>query len=351
MNTLSSRAACWGALFFTALGGVSCAEKPASAQAWRLEPLPGAWRADGFAEALDLSGIASVNGRECLVVSDELLAAQAGQIDRARGVITAGAMLTLMENPGGKKMELDLEGVAASPDGAFYYLTGSHGVGKKKGDVQPQRFFVFQVPVDPKTGAARREGIQRASLLPWLEKSAEFSRYVRQPLQSNGFNIEGIASAGGKLFFGVRGPNAGGTGYVIEADARALFAGEDPKCVAHALPLGAGRGVRDIVACRGGFLLVLGNASAEPSKKFPVSEARQPDSRFEIAWWQPDKASSFTKIGEIPATDGKAEGLLVLEEAAGHVDVLCLFDGSADGGPAGYRLHRPAAAVAAAPVR
>ena len=133
MNAFSSRAACWGALLFLTFGsGLSCAEKPGSSAQWRLEDL-GAWRAEGFAEALDLSGIASVNGRECLVVSDELLAAQAGQIDRERGVIIAGAMLPLMENPGGKKMELDLEGVAASPDGAFYYLTGSHGVGKKKG--------------------------------------------------------------------------------------------------------------------------------------------------------------------------------------------------------------------------
>ena len=309
---------------------------------WKLQPSPRPWTAEGFAESLDLSGIASLDGRQCLVASDELTAVQFGHIDAETGRITAGAMVPLTNATGKKKAEIDIEGVAASPDGRKYYVTGSHGVGKKKGDVQAERYAVYEVPVDPSTGAVQRQAIRRASLRAWFERSPEFAAQVGQPLQRNGLNIEGLAYAQGRLYFGLRGPNVDGTGYVIETGAEALFSGAAVECVMHRLPLGAGRGVRDLAACRDGFLLIAGNASAEASKAFPVSEARQPDTRFQLGWWRPGTTPSVEWIGDLDSGEGKAEALLILEDTGAHIDLLCLFDGAPEGGAKAYRLSRPA---------
>lgn len=344
MKTLRLSSLLAAAAAFLAALFASPARSEATA-GWKLDPRPSSWKARGFLESMDLSGLASIDGRHCLVASDELRAVQAGQIDREEGLITAGPVVTLTDNAGGKRMELDLEAVTASSDGRFYYAAGSHGVGKKKGDVQPDRFAVFQIPVDAATGAVGTGEIRRASLRPWLERSREFGRFVGQPLQQNGFNIEGLAYAQDRLWFGVRGPNVKGTGYVIETDAQALFSGGEIECVVHALPLGEARGVRDLAGCRDGFLLVTGNASAEATKKFPVSEVRSPDARFELVLWRPGATPALTWLGELPSAPGKAEALMVLEETAEHIDLLCLFDGVAEGGPAAYRLWKPAGAA------
>jgi hypothetical protein len=312
---------------------------------WILEPGPKVWSAQGFAEAQDLSGIASIDGRQCLVASDELTAVQVGQINPEAGLVTAGAMVPLLKTARKKQqVEIDIEGVAAAPDRHRYYATGSHGVGKKKGDAQPERYAVYELPVDPAKGLVRREGIRKATLRPWFERSTEFSAHLDRPLQSNGLNIEGLAYARGQLYFALRGPNLKGNGHIIETDAEALFRGGDITCVVHTLSLGEGRGLRDLVACRDGFLLVSGNASAEGTKNFPVSEAREPDARFQLGWWRPALGSTVEWIGAIPHAEGKAEALLVLEETDTHIDLLCLFDGALDGGAMAYRLRRPAVA-------
>lgn len=316
-------------------------ERPASPSTWKLTPAPQSWSAEGFAEALDLSGIAAVGNGHCLVASDELAAVQVGRIDRRRGRLAAGVMVSLAGSPTGKPPEIDIEGVAATPDGKKYYVTGSHGVGKKKGDVQPTRFAVYELPVDPKTGEIRRSGIRQASLQSWFERSAEFGSHLYRPLQLNGVNIEGLAYAKGRLYFGLRGPNLDGHGFVIETEAKALFGGEPVDGRLHKLPLGEGRGVRDLVACRDGFLMLVGNASAEPTKKFPVSQAREPDARFQLAWWAPGESPALVWLGELPHGMGKAEALLVLEDTPDAIEVLILHDGAPDGGPVAYRLSRP----------
>ena len=336
--------ACALKLAALAIVPVACASDVVPSAGWRLEPSPKPWSTQGFVESLDLSGIASINGRHCLVASDELTAVQSGHIDGKARRITAGALVPLMEGLTGAKLEIDIEGVAAATDGSRYYITGSHGVGKKKGDVQPGRYAVYEVPVDPATGAVLTAAIRKATLRPWLEQSPVFAPYLGQPLQMNGLNIEGLASAGGRLYFGLRGPNLDGSGFVLETDAETLFRGDPIQCVVHTLRLGQGRGVRDLVACRDGFLVVAGNASAEPVKKFPLSEAREPDARFQLGWWRPGVAHPLIWIGEVSSVGGKAEGLLVLEETSAHIDVLCLFDGAPEGGPTAYRLYRPALA-------
>lgn len=322
------------------LAACAPAQKPAPpASGWEVRK-HASWTSKGFEDALDLSGIATLSPKSSLVVSDELYSVQACTVDTVNTALTAGELTPLLANPKGKKLELDLEGIAASPGEGVYYATGSHGVGKKNGNIQEARFGVFRIPVDPATGVVKEAEIQKASLLPWAENSAEFRDYVKKPLQLNGFNIEGLAFKDGKLFFGVRGPNVQGSTWVIETSAAELFKGGTPECTAHELPVGEGRGIRELVPVKEGFLILTGNASAEASKKFPVSQARRADKSFELFLWQPGGKPELSSIGAIPDPADKAEGMLVLEDTEKYVDVLVIFDGAAGGAPTVYRVQR-----------
>ncbi|MDB6070494.1 MAG: hypothetical protein JWL81_1665 [Verrucomicrobiales bacterium] len=322
-----------------ACGAPAAPAVPASG--WTISRNPAAWKMQGFEGNLDLSGIASIDGKTVLVGSDELIAAQPGTLDKANHAITAGALIPLMANPSGKKMEIDIEGVAAAPAENCYYVTGSHGVGKKKGEFEESRASVFKVPCDPATGAPLTEGIQRASLMPWLEQNATFRDYAKKPLQLNGFNIEGLTWHEGKLFFGVRGPNVQGKTFVIETTPATLFGGGLPDAKIHELPVGEARGIREIAAVRDGFIVITGNASAEATKKFPTSQTRMADKVFDVFLWRPGKEPEVSSIGVLPRPMEKAEAVLILEDAPAYVDLLVVFDGATDGGPQSYRLTRP----------
>jgi hypothetical protein len=247
-----------------------------------------------------------------------------------------------MQNPSGKKMEIDIEGVAAAPEEHCYYVTGSHGVGKKKGEYDDSRASVFKIPTDPATGAILPAGIQRASLIPWAEQNETFKEYTKKPLQLNGFNIEGLAWRAGKLYFGVRGPNVQGSTYVIETATASLFNGSSslPACTVHSLPVGEARGIRELLAIRDGFIILTGNASAEATKKFPTTQARMADKVFDLFLWRPDKTPALSTIGVVPRPAAKAEALLLLEDAPDHLDLLILFDGAPNGAPQSYRISR-----------
>jgi len=81
MKTLRLSSLLAGAAAFLAAPSAGPAGAEAAA-GWKLDPRPSSWKARGFLESMDLSGLASIDGRHCLVASDELRAVQAGQIDR-----------------------------------------------------------------------------------------------------------------------------------------------------------------------------------------------------------------------------------------------------------------------------
>src|SRR4030095_5738554 len=88
---------------------------------------------------------------------------------------------------------------------------------------QAMRYGIYRIPVNPETGAVRSAEVTQSSLLPWLESSPQFQDHVGRPLQQNGFNTEGLACAGGRLYFGVRGPSLDGSACIIEVGAEELF--------------------------------------------------------------------------------------------------------------------------------
>jgi len=344
-----------------ALLSVLLAVSPARAEdaAWRLTPQEKPLQLSGFTGSLDLSGAARA-GNTILIGSDELTEVQAGTLDAAGRTIRSAASLSLdtaafagLTKKGKKKKagEIDIEGVCFSAEEKAFYVTGSHGAGKKKGDFQPARYGVYRIPFDPASGAVLAAQATRSSLLPWLETSAEFKDHVRQPLQQNGFNIEGLACKDGRLYFGVRGPSLNGKAYIIKAGAADLFRneGRDLQPKVHAIPAGDGRGLREIVSVAGGFLIITGNAAAEPVKNFPQSMARGEDTGFALSFLPssgPGDLGAPQLVGDVSAPGGKAEGLLVLRDQDGALDVLVLHDGLEQGGATQFTLHRPAKEVA-----
>ncbi|MCW1885100.1 DUF3616 domain-containing protein [Luteolibacter flavescens] len=330
------------ALALAALLPVACAQTGASTDTGspRLEILDDEWQLAGFENSLDLSGIAAASKTHVLVGSDEMFHVQPGVVDFAKQRIESKRPIALPIESTGKKQEVDIEGVAFSPDDNAYYVVGSHGLGKKKGDFQPDRHSIYQVPVDPATGVVKRDGIRRASLLPWLEKTPRVEPHLKQPLQQNGLNIEGLTWSGGKLWFGLRAPNQDGRGLVLELAPGQLFDGGKPAPMkVHEIAISKGRGIREIAAVKDGFIVLTGNASAEASKKIPVTAAPGPDTRFELLHWN-GRDSNARNLGRLPENGGKGEALLVLDDTDSHIEMLVIFDGLPGGEPMSVRIHR-----------
>ena len=302
-------------------------QAPAPAQTvWRLTELPGTWTLTGFAEDADLSGMAAWDIQHCLVCTDEKSNIQPGLIDRSAHTITAGAAFPLL--PGApKKTETDCEGVAVSHPDKCYYVTGSHGVAKKSGDLQPSRSHVFRIPVNAATGTPDTNAVQAGSLMPWLMQNPVLSPSINKDLQHDGFNIEGLTWKDGKLWFGVRAPNIGGEIFVIEAVPASLFT-PTPVATLHRLQAGTGLGIREIAALKDGFLILTGESNSDTG----------PDKQFRLYRWTPGQPPEF--VGPLPAAEGKAEGLYVLDETNGAVDVLVIYDSGPSGGPHAYRISK-----------
>ncbi|MCB1129580.1 MAG: DUF3616 domain-containing protein [Verrucomicrobiae bacterium] len=310
---------------------------PATA-GFRMEITDEPWHLAGFENPLDLSAVAAATRTMLLVGSDEMFHVQPGVLDPETLRIESRRPIALPLEPPDEKAEVDIEGIAWSAETSAYYVTGSHGVGKKKGDVQPARLTLFRVPADA-DGSIRREDITRTSLEPWFEQTPELEPYLHAPLQKNGLNIEGLAARDGKLFIGLRAPNIGGDGIVLELPADVPFTGAPAAMKLHRIALGEGRGIREIVAVEGGFILATGNASAPPSKKIPVSKVEHPDTRFDLRFWN-GRDPRAEMLGTLPQNGGKAEGLLVLHETRDRIKLLVVFDSLLAGEPMGVVIHR-----------
>jgi hypothetical protein len=286
-------------------------------------------------KAKDLSGIACVSPARCLIGADEGRDVQVVELSRQGRVLKVLKTISLAKS--GK--EIDIEAIACEGDN--YYIIGSHGLAKKTGDWQANRYKLFRLKVDPNTGLpdGKAESLCTASLVDILEEDPVLGRHFDKPLQRKGVNIEGLAIRHGTLFVGLRNPNLDGYAFVIEVRAADLFAGKGPpKYALHKLALGQGLGIREIVAAQACFLIIAGNAGSEPSDEYPRAEDYDGDRGFALFAWD-GRDTSVHRIGAIPDTPAKAEAMTILDEAPDHVTVLILFDGVKDGRPTVYRVH------------
>jgi hypothetical protein len=250
---------------------------------------------------------------------------------RANDQFEAVAGVELLDE---RDTEIDMEGVAS--DGQWLYVVGSHSLARKKLDPsdsyrknrrglreikeEDSRYNVFRLKLD---GDGRRVEHKRISLRDVLEKDKILKRFTRLPSKENGIDIEGIAAADGRLFFGFRGP-------VLRDNFVPIIAlrFDDPQEYELMFVDLGGRGVRDLAAAQGG-ILVLGG---------PVGDGQ---GTYELYFWNqkdclPGKHAPRGTIGHLgtirASAEAKPEALAVLDETAGIVTVLLLSDGAAERG-------------------
>ncbi len=298
--------------------------------------------AGAVVEDEDLSGLACISDRYGLVGADEAREVQAIELSPESRTLRVVETISLVP----KGDEIDIEGIAA--EGDCYYIIGSHGVSKKTGERQDNRYRIFRLRVDVKTGVPSGFSVagsrvpatlEAASLVNLLRVEPVLGPYFGKPLQHKGVNIEGLAVRDGRLYVGFRSPNLGGQAFVIEIRADDVFGGRSrPPYTLHRLRLGEGLGIREIVAAESGFLVIAGNAGSEPSEKYAESEGYEQDRDFYLFHW-PGKGPEVHRIGPIPDVAGKAEAMTILEETPDQITVLILFDGPAGGRPTVYRIR------------
>ncbi len=298
-----------------------------------------------FAEGTELSGWASLDGRGCLVVSNETRCAEIGYLSATPWTLTAGPEIPL--TPPGGPDECDFEAVAVDPASGNFYVLGSHAVAKKKGKPRLEQQCLFKLPADPKTklpDPAKASEFKSVSLTAWLAQLPEIAPSIGKPLQQNGLNLEGLACRDGKLFIGCRAPHLAGRTPVLEVPAEALFtlpAAQWPAPKVHLLPLGKTFGVRDLVPTKEGILILAGEAGSIPSESFLRSENYTTDDNFTLYFWPPQDPRPPARVGNLPIVKGKAEGLLVHEETDSTITIVVLYDGSYNGMPRVFKLNKP----------
>jgi hypothetical protein len=353
-----------------------------------VQPSSGPWSSgDGFSFGLEkkkdakvrrsVSGMAcslsAVQQRICLLVFDEGVEARYATL--RDGTLAVGPERVVLRADVG---ELDAEGAAT--DGSYFYVTGSHSAKRSDCKSNPHSRRVIRFRRDPATGRALRSpgGDPSGILVDYADSGCLWAIMQAQPeLQAHvgegkclgsapppeapqlagqdGVNIEGLAVKDGRLHFGFRGPANKGHAVVLAVDAEALFKGgdvNDVKASVTRIKVGAGRGIRDMVAVAGGFLLLVG-----PDDDL----ANQARANWSIVWWDgksgpgavTPKALATLDLGDVKLRElktGKAnacedkalkpEAMTVLEETPQDYKLLILSDGMCDGGALAFTVPR-----------
>lgn len=334
-------------LVATSLLGASIAQAATLAPEQRFRTLGDFSAKKAGKPARDVSGLAcmpAANGTQrCLLINDEGSFAQFARIaenritpDATLPIIGADASPDTLGQPPqgickmpGRFAELDGEAVAYA-DGAFY-VAGSHGCSRKKGEFRLSSFHLARIKVDAEGSPAGKVELtyRLSDMLRAAGSAAPF--FGRGLMDDNGLNIEGIAVVGDTLWAGLRAPSLGNRGFLVGASLKALFApGHAPATEAprvFELAAGSNRGIRDLAPLPDGRLLALLG---------PAQEQALPYSLMLIDPARPDVSTS---LGDLPGRGGdKAESLTVLGQDAKGLAVLVGYDGPKNGHFESYRL-------------
>jgi len=293
-------------------------------------------------KSTDVSGIACAAAtgfpRACLVIDDNIQDAQF--VDVLDGEMTARDPVHLIDDTfEGKALELDGEGVAFA--NGFCYVMGSHGHPRDK-----------KHKLDPVDDAAKiRARIAASSQLVRLGadgSNVEASRrlrdvilaepglagFVDQRLENNGLTIEGVAVRDDELFAGFRGPVLNDNpddnrAVVLSVGIDLVFGGASgTQHRIFRLPLGHGRGVRDLTVFDGNILVLAGPVADGPGD-------------YAIYLWDGNSENVRLLAGLSFAPERKPEGLLALDRTASKLRVLILFDGDKEGTPTPVEIPAP----------
>lgn len=312
--------------------------------------------------ATDISGMACMppDGarRACLLINDENTNAQFAMLEADRLIVgqpieligdepdpsTVGAKPDIKCEVPGDFEDLDGEGVAYSEP--YFYIVGSHGCSRKKGEFRLSSFILARVRVDRQGRPADRNGnplpadrlkesvetTYRVSDL--LQRAGAAANFFGKDLNSeNGLNIEGIAIGGETVWFGLRAPvDKEGNAFLVGGNTTDLFrpghAASDalPKVI----PMHFDRlGIRDLAILPDRRLIVLAGAAQGPEVAFKLFIVDTDSKTKTLLGQLPEVKQPVDGTLEI----GKAEAITVLDATAGRARLMILFDGLVNGAP------------------
>jgi hypothetical protein len=155
----------------------------------------------------------------------------------------------LVDLPAGAEGEMDIEGLCA--DAGFLWIVGSHSLKRCKPkrdeadaeealekmervEREPNRYFLGRVPlveeapglfIPAKSDEGRRAawvkfGKKRSALTRWLTDDPHLSPFLTIPSKENGFDVEGLAVRGSRIWLGLRGPVLRGHAVVLDLDIK-----------------------------------------------------------------------------------------------------------------------------------
>jgi hypothetical protein len=308
----------------------------------------------------DVSSLATA-GRTLFCACDETATVERLVLEEGGGRFSNHESLALGEIfdlPDGPMGEMDIEGIAIS-DG-YLWITGSHSLKRDKLgandadlkalcgiDWDENRGFLGRVPLRERSpgefeplGRDATGDRRRPACLKWDKKGHTALRgilgrdkllkpFMGVPSKENGFDIEGLAVRGERVFLGLRGPVVGSQAFVVELRLKATRKGrlkpqpfeDGERYRLHALDLG-GLGIRDMALC-GDRLLILAGATMnfEGPQAIYVLDALPEDggppgrSRARHAFDIPVIPGCDHAEGIAPATIGGREALIVVYDS------------------------------------
>jgi hypothetical protein len=282
--------------------------------------------------------------------------------------------------PGKDDAEADLEGLDYS-DG-YLWMTGSHSFKRGKPDeddsvaenlkalakvtTDSNRFLLARVPVVEEDGAhtlatkAKDDNGKRTAALlrgdskgndltDALADDEHLAPFLTIPSKDNGFDIEGLAVSGQRVFLGLRGPVLRGWAVVLEVETKDGDAGElrlkkigakDRKYRKHFLDL-RGLGIREMCLDGDDLLLLAGPTMAldGPSAVYRWEGGANPPGDEDTVIFE-DK---LTKVLDIPYGIGEdhAEGMIFRRSEDGKQSFLVVYDS-----PSAARIKKQACFIA-----
>jgi hypothetical protein len=254
--------------------------------------------------------------------------------------------------------EIDIEGLAYAQDSGYLWLVGSHSLKRKKAEAgksaqknikrlstvvaDGNRFLLARVPVvgendsyvlaakvegDSRTAAQLQGNEQSNDLTAEIAKDEQLRDFLHIPGKDNGFDIEGLALIGSRLFLGLRGPVLRGWSVLLEIEPELDSGSTDTLVLKKIGPNGRryrkhffdlkGLGVRDL-CCSGDDLLILAG---------PTMDLDGPVMVFR---WR----GGFTCDEESVVFTDQLETVLQVPFGQGddHAEGLCLFSSGEQGG-------------------
>ncbi|HEY0833554.1 MAG TPA: DUF3616 domain-containing protein [Azospirillum sp.] len=338
--------------------------------------------------AVDLSKPISANlsvvervGRTLFTASDEgarieRLATHDGASFGEHASYALGDFFTL---PAGPEGEADIEGLSVdrAADGVWLWVVGSHSLTRRKPKPDEDdataclarltevrrdanRHLLGRIPLvetaeglfEPvrtdgaRTAACLKMGRKRNALSKRLRRDAHIGRFIDVPAKENGFDVEGIAARGERVFLGLRGPVLRGWACILELTVRPAKrrrlrlcgAGSDKRPYRkHFVDLD-GLGVREL-AIDGDDLLILAGPTMDLDG--PVSVHRWAGA-LATEEGQVVSRDRITRLLDVPYGPGcdHAEGIARLERPGAAPLLMVVYDS-----PGPHRLHDGRTAV------